>query len=178
MHPRLTDRRPARLAVVAALTAAFVSLSGCMVHEVTYTRNGVEVTPADLPDSVKDIDACEALSNQTRETLGIADVEPQKLVPPQEHGCEWVGVSNYTTPSVVLWVTEPAEGDPTEETVSINGVTVNVFGAWENTGRYIAYLDDVTLSVNYNGSVDRELVIDARTALETAMSDVLAHYGR
>lgn len=163
-----------RLPIAAAMLGIAVLLTGCTVHEVTHIRNGEEVTDDELPLNVAEIDACAALSNATKEALGLAELEPVPLLAP-DAGCSWEGHNDYVIPSLILWVNEPEDGNPSDEKVMIDGVEVNVYSAMGNIGRYIAYLEDVTLRVNYKGA---ELDIDAHDALKQAMSDVLAHYGR
>ena len=173
IHPRRSRRTIASVAPL--LIGGLLIFSACSTHEVTHTRNGVEVTPEQLPDEVAEIDACAAISDATLEQLGLQDLEAVSLQPPDVPGCQWKGPNSYVTPSLTIWVSEAEPGDPNDEQVSIDDVAVNVYSALGNTGRYIAYLEDVTLAVNYTGG-DRE--IDAHEALEPAMSEVLDHYDR
>ncbi len=174
MNARPTTRHRLPAGIAATLLGLTVAVTGCAVQEITYTQNGEVVEPDDLPPEIADVDACTALSDDTLDLLGLSELEPVEVMPPQT-GCEWSGYNDYVVPSLIVWVGEPEEGDPTDEIVTIDGIPVNVFSALGNTGRYIAYLDDVTLTVNFKGA---ELEIDAHTALEAAMSDVLRHYGR
>lgn len=173
VHPMPRGRRRARVAPL--LISGLILLSACSTQEITHTRNGVEVTPDDLPEEVAEIDACAAISDATLDYLGLQDLEAVVLQPPEGPGCQWEGPNGFVTPSLTIWVSEAEPGDPGDEQVSIDGVAVNVYSALGNTGRYVAYLDDVTLAVNYTGG-ERE--IDAHEALEPAMSEVLDHYDR
>lgn len=178
MEPRpfsFRSPRRFRLAGIAAFAGAALLLSGCSVQEVTHTVNGEDVTDAERPLAADEVDACTALSDETLEALGLAELEPVELTTADAPGCDWSGINNYTTPSLVVWVTEPETPSENDEIVTIDGVDVNVWSIAGNSGRYVAYFDDVTLSVNYLGA---ELDIDAHDALELAMRDVLAHYGR
>lgn len=163
-----------RWSFAAMPLALALALTGCVVSEVTTVRGGQEVTPDAITDDLAGIDPCAALSADTLATLGLAELAPVALSAP-DFGCEWAGVNDFVTPSVVVWVAAPRDADPDEETVTVDGVTVNVYAVSDNDGRYIAHFDDVTLTVNYTGA---QSSVDVRVALELAMSDVLAHYDR
>lgn len=159
-------------AFLAVAMVGISALSGCSVNTVTVTKNG-QVQTNDPVENLPDVDACSAVTAETLEALGLADVEPQDLVDPTAPGCEWSGFNDSVTPSITLWVLDPESVDEGNETVMVAGLPVNVWAINDTNGRYVVRCGPVSLAVNYTGTKDS---LPPGEALQRATEDAIVAY--
>ena len=135
--------------IAAAGLLALLVTGGCVVSEVTHTRNGQIVTEtADEIPSSEDVDPCGLDETLLREL----SVDPADLVRGSGSAptCTWEE-GPYSETGLYYWVEGQTSADPANELkVLDNGLTVEVFYESPGTTRYILRTEGLTLNVNYS----------------------------
>ncbi|WP_146079023.1 hypothetical protein [Pseudoclavibacter sp. RFBA6] len=169
------------LAVLGASVMSLAGFAGCM-SEVTYTRNGVEVTPdAELVESgYADIDPCSAISDETLKAAGFATPSAAQTLSP-DPDCEWRD-GMKSAPTLLLWVDGPTEADELSEAIEVSGVEVEVYFQAGASGRYVARFDDLTLTLNADleleGEFDENSDAFGKDILARGITDAMEAYGK
>jgi hypothetical protein len=146
---------------------AILLLSGCTRSVVTV--DGHSVTPV----PVSSVDACSAVSTATVKALGLADEKPVVLNDPERPGCEWSGINDYITPDLILWVLAPNSASSSDESITISGVSVDVWVISDADGRYIVPCGSNDLTINYTQAKGP---LAPKDALQLAAADIIAAY--
>lgn len=156
-------------------------LAGC-VSEVTYTRNGVEVTPdpALVESGYADIDPCTAISEETLDAAGFASPSAGQTLSP-DPDCKWSD-GMKSAPTMLLWVDGYTEPDDLSELIQVSGVDVEVFFHAGASGRYVARFDDLTLTLNVDLELSSEFDENSdafgKDILERGLTDAMETYGK
>ena len=169
------------LAVLGASVVSLAGFAGCM-SEVTYTRNGVEVTPdqALVESGYADIDPCSAISDETLKAAGFASPSSGQTLSP-DPDCEWRD-GMKSAPTMLLWVDGPTEADDLSELIEVSGVEVEVYFQAGASGRYVARFDDLTLTLNADleleGEFDENSDAFGKDILARGLTDAMEAYGK
>ena len=142
-------RRERGTGFVAAGLLAVLMTGGCVVSEVTQTRNGQTVTESvsGAPNS-EDVDPC----GLDESILLDLSVDPADLVRGSGSAptCTWEE-GPYSETSLYYWVEGATSADPSNDLkVLANGLTVEVFYDYPGMASYILRTDDLTLNVSYS----------------------------
>ncbi|PPF77145.1 hypothetical protein C5B99_04045 [Pseudoclavibacter sp. Z016] len=166
------------------LSASAVSLGGFVgcVSDVTYTRNGVEVTPDEalVVSGYADIDPCTAISDETLKAAGFMSPSSGQTLSP-DPDCEWRD-GMKSAPTLLLWVDGPTEADELSQLIEVSGVEVEVFFQAGASGRYVARFDDLTLTLNADleleGEFDENSDAFGKDILARGLTDAMEAYGK
>lgn len=157
---------------VSVAVAALVGASGCSGSDAV----------SDMPDeksaSSSEVDACEAVSAETIEKMGLPPDIATELVDPAKPGCRWRGV-NATAGAdadLLLWILPPGTEPAAAGTVMISGVEVWLVVAAssdDDLARYAVPCGDKQLVLTYHRN---HSPLGAEEALTLASTDLIEAY--
>lgn len=159
------------LLAAAVASATALGLTGCGQDSDSPDAAGGS-NPAPSP---ADVDACDALSAQTIEALGLpADIAAPVTSP--HPGCEWKGfnAADGANADMLLWVMDAGTLTDSEGTVELSGIDVSIWHMSDTGGRYVIPCGDSDLVLNY---LPRKGPLGPEEGLLLAAEDVIATYG-
>lgn len=172
--PRPSRRRGGETGVVTVVSLAVLLTSGCVVSEVTHTRNGETVTESvnEVPDS-EDVDPC----GLDESLLLDLSVDPADLARGSGSAptCTWEK-GPYSDPRLYYWVKGATSADPANDLIDLdNGLTAEIYYDSEGLARYILRTDDLTLDVSYSAALPLDPT--APQGVNAVMDGLLLLYG-